>query len=112
MLFNASYDFYASYAFQIMIGAPRSGKSMFMKKMFSNLAMMRPYSTYQLILYCNPNLKSLSAKDKEFTDEFERACKDIKVEFSSSLPTIEKINSIDTEPSKRVFIILDDFMQR
>ncbi len=95
-----------------MIGAPRSGKSAFIKRMFSNIKTVRPFSTYKLILYCNPNLKSLSAKDKEFTNEFETACQDIAVEFSSDLPTIEKINSFNTDPQNRIFVVLDDFMQR
>ena len=73
---------------------------------------MRPFSSYQLVLYCNPNLESLSAKDKEFTNEFEKACNDIEVEFSAEIPSMEKINSLNTEPTKRVFVILDDFMQR
>ena len=73
---------------------------------------MQPFSTYQLVLYCNPNLKTIRVKDKEFTDQFESACKDIKVEFSAELPSIEKINSLNTEPSKRGFIVLDDFMNR
>ena len=73
---------------------------------------MRPYSSYELILYCNPNLKSLSAKDKEFTEEFEKACNGVKVEFSHELPTFDKINSINTDPTRRCFVVLDDFMQR
>lgn len=99
-------------ALQILIGAPRSGKSVFVKRMFSNLSKMRPFSKYQQILYCNPNLKSLSVKDKEFTKDFESACRGIKVEFSPDIPTLEKLNSFNTEPTQRVFIVIDDFMQR
>ena len=87
-----------------MIGAPRSGKSTWLKTLCSNLSIMRPNKMYEKILYCNPNLKTLSAKDELFTKDFEKACKNVPVEFSSELPTSEKINSFSTDENSRVFI--------
>ena len=71
---------------------------------------MRPNANYQLILYANPNLKSISGKDKEFTEAFQKACGNIPVEFLSDLPTIEKLTSIPTEENSRAMVIIDDFM--
>ena len=91
--------------FQIT-GSPRSGKSVWMKKLLSNISQMRPDANYVTILYCNPNLKSLSAKDKKFTEEFQAACKDIPVEFLPDLPTTEKLTSLRTNENARAFIVI------
>ena len=72
---------------------------------------MRPGKNYTSILYCNPNLKSLSAKDQKFTEEFQKACKDIPCEFLSELPTTEKMTSLETNENQRGFIIIDDFQE-
>ena len=80
-----------------------------MKKLLSNIKQMRPGANYKSIVYCNPNLKSLSAKDKKFTEEFQSACKDIPAEFLPDLPTTEKLTSLQTNENARAFIIIDDF---
>ena len=72
---------------------------------------MRPKANYQLVLYCNPNLKSnVSGKDKKFTEDFQKSCGNIPVEFLSELPTLEKLTSIPTTEDSRAFVICDDFM--
>ena len=71
-----------------------------------NVDVMRPKANYQLVLYCNPNLKSLSGKDKIFTEEFQNACGKIPCQFSSDLPTIEKLTSIPTTEDSRAMIII------
>ena len=92
-------------------GSPRSGKSFFMKRLLSNISQMRPNANYISVLYCNPNLKSLSAKDKKFTDELKHACGEIPIQFLSDLPTTEKMMSLKTGEDARSFIIIDDFQE-
>ena len=71
---------------------------------------MRPGVKYKVILYCNPNLKALSPKDKRFTEDFQTACGSIPVEFLSDLPTVEKLTSLPTDEEWRAMVICDDFM--
>ena len=71
---------------------------------------MRPGVKYKTVLYCNPNLKSASPKDKKFKDNFQTACGKIPVEFLSEIPTIEKLTSIPTDEEWRAMVIIDDFM--
>ena len=72
---------------------------------------MRPGKNYTSVLYCNPNLKSLIPKDQKFTEEFQKACKDIPCEFLSDLPTTEKMTSLQTNENQRGFIVIDDFQE-
>ena len=71
---------------------------------------MHPGIKYKVVLYCNPNLKFLSPKDKKFTEEFQQACGKIPVQFLSELPTVEKLTSLPTDEEYRAFVICDDFM--
>ena len=75
-----------------------------------NVDIVRPQANYQLVLYCNSNLKSLSAKDKAFTEQFQEACGKIPVEYLSDLPTIEKPTLIPNTKNSRGMIVADDFM--
>ena len=68
---------------------------------------MRPGIKYKAVLYCNPNLKSVSSKDKKFTEDFQKACGSIAVEFLSEIPTIEKLTSLPTEKEWRAMVIID-----
>ena len=77
---------------------------------YENIEMMRPLSKYCGVLYCNPNLKSISEKDEKFIAKFKTACKKIPVEFSSQLPTQEQIQTFPTGENARLFVIIDDFM--
>ena len=91
-------------------GAPRSGKSHFVKELLRNVDVMRPGIKYKAVLYCNPNLKSVSSKDKKFTEDFQKACGSIAVEFLSEIPTIEKLTSLPIDEEWRAMVIIDDFM--
>ena len=71
---------------------------------------MQPGVKYKTVLYCNPNLKSISPRDKKFIEEFKEACGDTNVEFLSEMPTIEKLTSLQTDQEWRGMVITDDFM--
>ena len=71
---------------------------------------MRTGVKYKTFLYCNPNLKSISPRDKKFIEESKEACGDTNVEFLSEMPTVEKLTSLQTNKEWRGMVITDDFM--
>ena len=63
-----------------LIGAPRAGKSHFVKDVLKNLKKMRPMQSYLKVMYCCANFKRLSSKDHRFADEIIQVVDVIKLD--------------------------------
>ena len=93
----------------ILIGAPRAGKSHFVKEVLRELKKMRPMQCYLKVLYACANFHNLNAKDHRFADEIAQVCGNVPVEFTSNLPTLEELQSLPTSDKAKLLLVLDDF---
>ena len=72
---------------------------------------MRPDHNYLKVLYCCSNFRSLNSKDHKFADEIVEACKDVPVEFSSEIPSLQNLEALPSSKDAKCLIILGNYSQ-